>query len=88
MNNEKEEEKEETYIFSKCLRYIVDNKKHLNQLQNDLIFNRYLEVSEEELQEIIYEINLKKLTSEKIELHNMEFFENECSVYEEKSSGK
>ena len=73
--------------YSKCLKYIVNNKKHLNQLQYDLIFNRYEDISEEELQEIILEINLKKISSEKIEIHNMDFFENECSIYEEKTLG-
>ena len=71
--------------YSKCLKYIVNNKKHLNQIQYDLIFNRYEELSEEELQEIIFEINLKKISSEKIEIHNMEFFEIESSIYEEKT---
>lgn len=73
--------------YSKCLKYITNNKKHLNQLQYDLIFNRYEEISEEELQDIIFEINLKKISSEKIEIHNMDFFENECFIYEEKTLG-
>jgi len=74
--------------YSKCFQYILENKKHLNEYQKAIIFDNIAELSEEKIQDIIYEINLKKLSAEKIEIYNLNFFENECSVFDEKSFGK
>ena len=61
--------------LSKSLKYIHEQKKHLTESQKSLLFSQGSNLSDEKIQDIILDINLKRISKEKADIYNLEFFE-------------
>ena len=63
--------------YVESFNYIQKHKKYLNETQRTLLFEHKNNLTEEKVDEIICDINLKKILVEKAEIYNLDFFESD-----------
>jgi len=68
--------------YLESFNYIQKHKKYLNESQRTLFFENKNGLIEEKVQEMICDINLKKIIVENAEIYNLDFFENDEEIEE------